>query len=263
MDVLIGIIILLIIAILPVVLIGLFLHKKDKNKEPTKLLAKLFGGGIGSTFLTLFITYVLGIFLPFLFLESTKSNVVGLFFYIFFGVALVEEFSKWIFVYKISYKNKEFDEFYDIILYATFVALGFACLENILYVLQNGLGNGLLRAVTAVPGHVFDAVFMGYYLGLAKINSLNGRTEHYKKNLILSLLVPIITHGLYDYLIYTLSITGNLLFIILWLLLIIFLYIYCIKRVLKISKLTGNFTKIQENLNVNNNNYNNQNSNIN
>ena len=55
------------------------------------------------------------------------------------------------------------------IVYASFVALGFACFENILYVSDSGIVTGLIRAVTAVPGHVCDGILMGSYLALAKL----------------------------------------------------------------------------------------------
>ena len=238
-----AILILLIVAIFPVYLIGLFLYKRDKDRESGKLLSKLFFGGFLSIVITLILTKFFTILFPFLFAESSMSNLIGLAMYIFIGVALIEEFSKWIVNYKISYNNPEFHDLYDSILYATFVALGFACFENILYVFQNGIITGLMRAVTAVPGHVFDGVFLGYYLGLAKINSVNSRKDHVKKNLIFSLLIPTITHGLYDYLLYSFVLTKNLLFILLALIFVILLYIYCIKRIFKVSKLTGSFNK--------------------
>ena len=243
--------VLLVWAVLPIFFIGMYLYNKDPNKEPTKLLVKLFIGGVLSTIITFLITGIFELLIPELYSESMKSNLIGLLFYVFIGIALIEEVSKWIIVYKISYNNKEFDEFYDIILYATFVALGFACFENLLYVLQSGLTTAMIRAITAVPGHVFDGVFMGYYLGIAKINYLNGRDKFYKKNILLSILAPIAIHGIYDYLVFAFVLTKKGIYVLLLLALVIFMYIYCIKRIMKVSKLTGKFNS--NNINENNN----------
>ena len=102
--------ILLIISILPVILIGMFIYYKDKQKEPLKLLTKLFLAGIGSCFLVLIISYILELIFPFFNSDTSNLNLIELIFYVFIKVALVEEFCKWIMAYKISYKDKNFDE---------------------------------------------------------------------------------------------------------------------------------------------------------
>ena len=232
---------LLVVAILPVILIGLYLYKKDKNKEPTSLLIKLFFSGVGSTILVIIISLILYIIFPFFNKEIKELSLIQLIPHVFIGVSLIEESCKWIFIYKISYNNKEFDEFYDIILYSSFVALGFACFENIFYVLENGFGNAILRALTAVPGHVFFGIFMGYYMGVAKLNSLNNRENQSKKNLIISLIIPIIIHGIYDYLLFACVIYPSWLFIIGWLVLVIFMYVFSLKKIKMISNLNSNF----------------------
>lgn len=73
----------------------------------------------------------------------------------FIGVALVEELYKALFVYKKGYNNKAFNYMYDGIVYAVFTSLGFATLENILYVLEYGQSAALLRALVSVPAHAF------------------------------------------------------------------------------------------------------------
>ena len=229
--------ILFIVSVLPVFLIGLYIYKKDKEKEPNKLLIKLFLGGILSAILTIIITLILEVIFPFFAIETSKLNLFELFISVFIGVALVEEFSKWIVLYQISYKHEEFDELYDMILYATFVALGFACIENILYVFQNGILVAIFRAVLAVPGHVCDGVFMGYYLGVSKISDVNNRKDLKTKNLILSILIPTITHGIYDYCLFT----GNIIFIGLFFIFVIGMYIYVIVKIKKVSSLNTKF----------------------
>ncbi len=234
--------VLFIVSILPICLIGFYIYKKDKDKEPSKLLIKLFLGGIASTIITLIITFILETIFPFFSLDYENLNLIQLLISVFIGVALVEEFSKWLMVYIIAYKNKAFDELYDMVLYATFVALGFACFENLLYVFENGFATGVLRAVLAVPGHAFDGVLMGYYLGLSKINEINNRKDLKRKNLVLSILVPTITHGIYDYCLFS----NNLIFLLLFFVFLIGMYIYIIKKVKKISALNGKISSINK-----------------
>ena len=175
--------ILLIISILPIIIIGNYIYNKDKEKEPTKLLAKLFISGILSTIFVIVVSIILETLFPIFSNNTEELNTIELIVNVFIGIALVEEFSKWIVIYKIAYNHEEFNEFYDMIVYAAFVSLGFACIENILYVLSNGIGTGILRAILSVPGHACDGIFMGYYLGLAKISKTNKREDLTKKNL--------------------------------------------------------------------------------
>ena len=231
--------ILLVVSVLPIFIIGSYIYKKDKEKESKKLLLKLFFGGIFSIIITLLLTSVLESIFPFFSIDYENLDLIELFISVFIGVALIEEFSKWIMAYQISYKHEDFDELYDMILYATFVALGFACLENIMYVFQYGMFVAVIRAILAVPGHVCDGVFMGYYLGLSKIGEVNNRKDLKTKNLILSILIPTITHGIYDYCLFT----QNLLFFGLFIVFIIGMYIYVIKKIKKISSLNVKFIK--------------------
>ena len=219
----------LLVAVLPVILIGLYIYKKDKLKESSNLLFKLFMGGVWSCFPAVAIGTTVDSFLHLP--DTDQMNFIQLFFYVFIVIALVEEISKWFFVYKISYNHNEFDSLYDMIVYASFVALGFACFENILYVSSSGIVTGLLRAVSAVPGHVCDGILMGSYLSLAKVNQLNGNMELSKKYKILSILIPTITHGIYDYCLFL----KNPLFLFIFLVFVVNLFIICIKKVKNIS----------------------------
>ena len=230
------------ISILPVFLIGMYIYKKDSQKEPTKLLTKLFLGGIGSCFLVLIVSFILSLIFPILSADTTNLNSVELIIRVFLGVALIEESCKWIIAYKISYNDKEFDELYDAILYCIFVSLGFACFENLLYVYQNGVGTGIVRALLAVPGHACDGLFMGYYFGLSKISILNKRKDLQRKNIILSIVVPTIAHGIYDYCLFV----ENIIFIIIFFIFVIWMYIYALKKIKMISSINRKM-KYQDN----------------
>lgn len=226
--------ILILVSILPVFILGSYIYKKDKNREPIKLLVKLFIGGIISAFLTLRLSSIaVGIF-PLLGSETSELNLFELFIYVFIGIALIEEFCKWIMVYSISYMDKHFDEMYDIIVYSVFVSLGFACFENLLYVIPGGLSVGIKRAILSVPGHAWYGVFMGYYLALAKASSINKRNDLKKKNIIYSILVPTIMHGIYDYCVFS----GMDILVLVFYVFVIILYIIAIKKVKQLSSVS-------------------------
>ena len=181
--------ILWIIAILPVVLLGTYIYKKDRHKELSSLLVKLFMSGILSSFLVIIISIILTILFPFLETSPSKMNFFEFCFYIFISIAFIEELCKWLMTYHLGYKNKEFDEVYDILVYAVFVALGFAAFENILYVFgMQSIQIGILRGLLAIPGHVCDGITMGYYLSIARYNEKLNNQELVRQNKIKSIL---------------------------------------------------------------------------
>jgi RsiW-degrading membrane proteinase PrsW (M82 family) len=189
---------LLALALAPGVAIALYIYLKDKHeREPLGLLLMSFFYGVLSIFVTLFISW------PLEMLVINKQDAAELFADAFFKVALVEEFSKFIFIRFILFRNKNFNEPFDGIVYATMVGMGFATLENILYVYQYGMATGILRMFTAVPAHACFAILMGYYLGRAKFT--------HQKNLyytLLALISATVFHGLYDYFLFITFVPG-------------------------------------------------------
>lgn len=223
---------LLFFAVLPVVLILAFVYKKDKDKEPLMLLLSFFFKGIFSCFLVLTISEILGAFLPFMNKEVNMMTFTEVFLYAFVGVALVEEFCKWLMVYFGGYNHREFDEIYDILVYSIFVSLGFAFFENLLYVFNSGsLSIAILRAVSAIPGHACDAVFMGYYLSMAKQCRVLKKSDKEKSFLVKSVLIPAILHGIYDFCL----MSGRILFVLVFLVFVVYLYVVSIKKLNKLS----------------------------
>ncbi len=225
---------LLFISVLPVYLILAYIYKKDSEKESRKLLTKLFIYGVLSCFPATLLELYIGSYFP----PEENMDLITLFIYVFLSIALVEELCKWWMSYKISYNNEEFDQIYDGIVYTVFVSLGFACFENILYVFDSGFMVGILRMFLAIPGHACDAIVMGNYYSLAKMANVMGNRSREKRNLFLSILMPTITHTLYDYCLFT----GESTFLILFIILVITIYIYSFKKVKHFSKIDGQFT---------------------
>jgi RsiW-degrading membrane proteinase PrsW (M82 family) len=184
------ILILLALAMAPGIAIGIYIYLKDHHeREPIGLLLTSFLYGALSTLVTFAISW------PLEFIATLKEDsVLDQFTNAFFKVALVEEFSKFVFIRFILYPNKNFNEPFDGIVYAAMVGMGFATFENILYVFHYGIPTGVLRMFTAVPAHACFAVLMGYFLGKAKFTH---RKELFYS--IVALLVATAFHGAYDY----------------------------------------------------------------
>lgn len=223
---------LLFLAVIPVIAILTYIYYKDKNKEPLKLLIILFVLGILSCFMVLALSDVVFMIFPFMASETEYMTFFELMGYAFIGVALVEEFCKFFMTFLFSYRNKAYDEVYDGIVYAVFVSLGFAFFENLLYVFSNqSISVGISRGLLAVPGHACDAVFMGYYLSVAKVYSHQNKKNLERKNLAFSVLVPTILHGIYDFCLFT----GEAIFIILFLAFVVVMYIAALKKIKQLS----------------------------
>lgn len=123
--------------------------------------------------------------------------------YAFLIVATTEEIMKYLVLRIYNYPHKEFDEPYDGIMYGVAAALGFAAVENILYVVGASAGSefsiGVLRMLTAVPGHAMFGVMMGFFVGKAKFAKTPTQSFFYH---ILGLFIAIMLHGLYDFLLF-------------------------------------------------------------
>lgn len=227
---------LLYISILPVVILLLYVYKKDIDKEPRKMLAKIFFLGCLSTVFALFLEEELDS----IFSTDYINDFGTIFIYTIFGIGLPEEISKWLVVRMNAYNNKEFDHRYDAIVYSVFSGLGFACIENIIYVLSENYGIGILRALIAVPSHACNAVIMGYFLGLAKENYYKGNYNKEYIFKVLSLLMPALNHSLYDALIeYYVSSKLMIIFFI-FIAEVILIYIICFKIINKVSRIKEN-----------------------
>ncbi|MFB6080314.1 MAG: PrsW family intramembrane metalloprotease [Haloferacaceae archaeon] len=145
--------------------------------EPlTLLLATFLLGVLTANFAAVLNTFAQGLFAGLGFLGSV------LLFY--FVVGPVEETVKLLAVRLYAYGDDRFGAVVQGAVYGAMAGLGFAFIENALYITRNlstananaglgliGLGSGIVgvRAL-AGPGHVIYSAFAGYYLGLAKFN---------------------------------------------------------------------------------------------
>jgi RsiW-degrading membrane proteinase PrsW (M82 family) len=184
-----NILILLSFAVAPGICIAIFIYLKDKHEpEPIGLIMKSFFYGMGAVVVTLLISIPLSKIIPIDDQDLSQQAV-----HAFIIVALVEELSNYIFVRGILYRDPNFNEPFDGIVYSVMVGMGFATLENVMYVADGGWGVAVLRMFTAVPAHAAFAVLMGYYLGLSKFVHHKSHYGWY------GLAIATLFHGAYDY----------------------------------------------------------------
>lgn len=185
-------VIILTITVLPTILLWEYIVGLDKFKEPKKVLIKLFCAGFLAAVLTTILTLILECFSENI-IDYNVTLSIKSFLYVFFCIGLIEEFSKFILMYLFGWNIKEHDETYDTVLYCMLVALGFATIENLLYSLSGGtILSATLRFFTAVPGHVIDGAFMGYFAYKVKLKKT-------KYNFFLAIIIPALTHTIYDF----------------------------------------------------------------
>lgn len=199
------------IAVLPVVLLMVFIYRQDKyQKEPIKSLAKAFIGGMIAIPLDILIVSAIDWLLGNIWLANT------VFFSAFLEAGIPEELSKFLIFMIFIWHDKNFDEYFDGIVYASFIGLGFACVENIEYVFSYGFSTGVVRALLSVPGHFLFGVLLGYFLSMAKFHPEKRGTY-----LLTGLLSAMLAHGLFDWLLMVSSGLGPLLgsiiyFVFIW-----------------------------------------------
>jgi RsiW-degrading membrane proteinase PrsW (M82 family) len=182
-------------ALLPAVFLMRYIYKKDMiEKEPPALLFKLLLGGCGAAFVAVILEQIGGYIINMFAYPSENMYAVVT----AIMVGLSEEFAKMFFLKRITWRNPEFNYRFDGLVYAVFVSLGFAALENVLYVFQYGLGVAASRAVLSVPAHMAFAVFMGSFYGRAKVCELYNDPQSMKTNLWLGFLSAVILHSFYD-----------------------------------------------------------------
>jgi protease PrsW len=168
------------------VLVVLFV-RKDRFPEPTHMILKTFFLGV---------LIVNPILLAEFAVQEAFSGLVDpvaqAFVQAFLVAALCEEAFKFLVLHKFCATKPDFDEPMDAVVYGAVASLGFATLENILYVVEGGMDVALVRAITAVPAHACFGALMGYFYAQTAFKG-GGR-----KSLILALFVPFLAHGLYD-----------------------------------------------------------------
>ena len=207
----------ILIAILPAIALMIYIYLQDNHeREPIGLLMAVFGLGIlsclPSALFEWIATYVL---------DATFGGLnvyVYYFIYAIFGVAIFEEYFKYLAARLLTWRNRHFNYKFDGIVYCLFGSMGFAATENILYLMtENWLtGNqsdviklGIQRGLLAIPLHAMCAIFMGYYYGNAKYAKSYGNKSGCRTNLLIGFTIAVLLHGFYDACLFIHEATGD------------------------------------------------------
>ena len=179
-------------AVLPAMILGLYIWRKDPHPEPFRWVWRAFlAGMIICTPVALVEQYIHTM----LFGAGEPTTLFGSTTMAFFVAAAPEEGAKLLALWLLLRRNPHFDENFDAIVYAVFVSLGFATVENIGYVVMSGeawMATAIMRALLAVPGHYAFAIMMGYYYAIYHF------VDRSRKNAAKVFLVPFVAHGVYD-----------------------------------------------------------------
>lgn len=182
---------LVIIAVLPPIAFMLYIHHLDRiEPEPHGFILKVIMLG-GAAVIPAALAEVALSALPFF----GAGGFVGAALKSFIVIAPVEEAVKLAVVLLFVWKNKNFNEENDGIVYVGAAAIGFAMVENVMYVLQHGLGTGIMRALTSVPLHTFTGVLMGYFVGIAKFAPSSQQRNRF---IIRGFCIAYLVHAVYD-----------------------------------------------------------------
>ena len=152
--------------------------------EPRKTLFQAFLFGALITFPIMFIQYVL----------KEEATITNRYLTEVLVSSGLEEFFKWLVILLVIFRHIEFDDPYDGILYGASVSLGFATVENVLYLLSFGIDTAILRAILPVSSHALFGVVMGYYFGKSKF----AKNDKEREYLFLSIFAPLILHVTYN-----------------------------------------------------------------
>lgn len=182
----------LVAALMPPILLFLYIWRMDPQKEPFKELIKAVLGGVAIcvpvAFLELLIEHLLfgsGVEVLTVWHTTTQAFLVA---------AVPEEAAKLFVLWIVLRKNKYFDEHFDGIVYAVCIGLGFAAIENVFYVLgdEEWLRVAVMRALLSVPGHYAFAVIMGYCYAVYRF------VKPSAWNALMIFVMPVMAHGIYD-----------------------------------------------------------------
>ena len=211
----------LISAVAPAIVLTILMIRRDNVKpEPIGWLLSATGLGIVAGIAVILI----GLFV---FKPIEINSFLTAFYDAFVTAALPEEAMKLCMLAIIANRCKHFDEYFDGIVYAVCIGMGFAGFENILYLFgeEDWLILGISRALLSVPAHYFFAVIMGTFFALSYFDKRNQKL--YKS---MALLVPVVAHGMYDFLCFSIALDENLC------LYILVAFFVCFKWIRKYSK---------------------------
>lgn len=178
------------ISLIPGLLWVWFFYRQDREREPIRLVLWTFFAGMLAVIPAALLEF------PFRDVLANPPNVLTRLLVAVVIIGLAEEGAKLLAVYYAAFRNREFDQIQDGIIYGVTASLGFAALENLLYATTFGLSVAPARAIVTSLAHASFGGIAGLYLGLAKM-----RREHGIATVLRGLAIAAGLHGLYDFVI--------------------------------------------------------------
>ena len=184
------------LAVLPSIFLAYRVLSYDRvEKEPVGLLIKLFIFGM----LTCIPAAIIEAVGEMVISGISPSDLLTSALTYLLLVPLAEEGMK-LLALRTTHDDPNFNYTFDGIVYGVMVTLGFATLENVLYVLSfQTVETAIMRAIISVPMHCVCGIFMGYYYGVARGQEARGSEDQARLAYRLCLLIPCIIHGLFDF----------------------------------------------------------------
>ncbi len=214
-------ILILTLSLLPCVLwLWYFYTRSIYKRDPLHLVALTFLLGGAATLVALPLN-LLGQSLVLRLIGGRKFAEVAV---VFLVVAPVEELCKLLAVYVYAWRHQEFDEPLDGVIYSAAAALGFAAVENIIYLSQSGPSLLLLRGPLSNPGHVLFSALWGLSLSRARAapNILTQRLGIVARGWLLA----VVLHAIFDSLLVAVDEVGPIIFpVILGAMIALFLWV--------------------------------------
>ena len=231
----------IVLGITPSIIWLLFFLQKDVHPESNRMVLKIFF--YGALIAPVAALIELGIFGLFrinepLDISSQQSYFWFFVFFNFLGIAFVEEFLKYLVVREKVLNSPEFDEPTDAMLYMIITALGFAALENVLYLFPmpffEMLKINIVRSMGAIFLHALWSGTVGYFLAFS-LMELKKRTNF----IVLGLLISTLLHGLYNISIIITEGSENNIFILIPIIMIIGLAFFVLFGFRKLKKIAS------------------------
>ena len=180
----------------PLVLMGVIYRMDKIEREPPRMMMGLFFKGLLAMFPILVLELLASQFVDFF-----PWSYLGYLFLAYFCIpGFIEEGVKYRVLKKNTWNDPNFNFRFDAVVYSVFVSLGFAAVENVMYVLSNGFSTAVLRAIFSIPGHAMFGVVMGVGFGTAKWMETMGQRQQAQALLRRAWLTAAVLHGFYDFL---------------------------------------------------------------
>lgn len=219
----------------------IFFLRKDNNPESKRMILSIFILGGGAALIAGMIqTNIISFF------GLSGDKITGIVVFLIYHIAIisfVEEFLKFLTIRFTVINHSEFDEPVDAMIYMIVAALGFAAMENFIYlvryegligdtVYQYAIYLGFLRFIGATLLHILSSAIIGFFIALSFL-----KIKMRKLIIIMGILSGTLLHALYNLFIISEKEYNFLLSSFLLVLLSIFVIYYAFWKLKKIKSI--------------------------